>query len=1097
MVAFTVNSSVNFDDSSFATRVGDADTYTLGTNVRLTVDTDTRYCANSTPASGNLGATVYATSPGSELYFDGSKIRIIPFVSGAGNVPAIGTTITEGGASSYFLGVWPAFNVPPQTVGTAMSASGYIKVKNVTGSYSVGALTGITASASGADTVGWIEVIGSESRTIQVNRSGSWTARGEWFEHSSLVTTGLSGSTYQLPASLDNTYYAGVWVETAVSSSIYDLYPCMGTTSGSGVVATDELRGRVCWISSRGVVRLGYDGTYTNGYTPPAGRRIRVPNIVTINCTAAAPTVNAVPNATPGTRYETLTSTAGSISLDKINIAWDINSTAAYAVSITNTAILDYMLVQGAQTRVTLTNMGVGQSAALNLLPGLNYLPLGADLIDCVWTKTATAYAISINGVDDLTVIRGRAFLLTGKLGAYAYYYSKRATFTNTTHGGGYCLMNCCSDVTFTNTTYFDALNGMTIATGGTYAWQADLMCENVVVDGLSFGGLVGTQPYLGVFRASNSRNIYLRNLGSPTVPLDFGTPRKDDVGWTRVTTTATVTSVAHGMATGDIIAVMISSDVTVITLTVKSTGITVTGLDTFTFTCLDAGAASGTLSYSKVVTAILGYNVSSVAGCTNCCIQNCYVTNLRSLPISYVANSSWDGIFTNVQSDAWSFLTVVMSAKNQIVKGLKNISTITGTAGVFGVHWADAYIGELSINKVSQPWTRVTTICTVTSSNHNLLSADTISVLSSSDASAVVIGGQDGQKTVTVSDSSHFTFTCANAGSTSGTITYENISGRVTLYQHEPSVESSAYFSIDAGAPTFNGNGTVNLFTVGDQVTWECPWYIIGHTSFPNVLPLVTNVNRGFWYYWDFTYQIDRNDGTGWSAWKNLYVCRSNASMTIGQYTVTMDSTTGLAVGDYVQAHNAATYIGVNAKIVTIDSPTQITLNVANIANGTGIRLAFRQYPNETLDAERGFKLKIRILTAATNTTGLTGCSLLTTSTSASRRYQYPLDGDVTKSTIWAPSVGDVVTLTPSGSSSTYRANVIDSKFPVQDPISSSLSRYEYLVQYDDSPEIVPSPVPWHQMWTTVSGYLPIFSALPFISSSAGNPSSGSIVRR
>ena len=68
---------------------------------------------------------------------------------------------------------------------------------------------------------------------------------------------------------------------------------------------------------------------------------------------------------------------------------------------------------------------------------------------------------------------------------------------------------------------------------------------------------------------------------------------------WTRVTTTATVTRVAHGYVSGAVIRVSVSTSEGAIVLGNKT--ITVASADTFTFTCLNAGDASGTLSFDTV----------------------------------------------------------------------------------------------------------------------------------------------------------------------------------------------------------------------------------------------------------------------------------------------------------------------------------------------------------------------------------------------------------------------------------------------------------------------------------------------------------------
>ena len=68
---------------------------------------------------------------------------------------------------------------------------------------------------------------------------------------------------------------------------------------------------------------------------------------------------------------------------------------------------------------------------------------------------------------------------------------------------------------------------------------------------------------------------------------------------WTRSTTTATVTQAAHGMVTGDLFNVTVTSDATAITLGVKT--VTVVNASSFTFTCLNAGGASGTITANHI----------------------------------------------------------------------------------------------------------------------------------------------------------------------------------------------------------------------------------------------------------------------------------------------------------------------------------------------------------------------------------------------------------------------------------------------------------------------------------------------------------------
>jgi hypothetical protein len=116
----------------------------------LTIRTDTRWDANA-PAgmTGVLGATTVSATLGGGVLIDSRNVRWMPFDSGTGNVPAIGTNITQTGVtSSYLLGVYADYTSAPSSVGSAMPTTGYLKFREVDGAFEVGALTGIGASAT-------------------------------------------------------------------------------------------------------------------------------------------------------------------------------------------------------------------------------------------------------------------------------------------------------------------------------------------------------------------------------------------------------------------------------------------------------------------------------------------------------------------------------------------------------------------------------------------------------------------------------------------------------------------------------------------------------------------------------------------------------------------------------------------------------------------------------------------------------------------------------------------------------------------------------------------------------------------------------------
>ena len=72
------------------------DTYRINTGARLTIRTDSRIHANAPAASAGslMPDATFFDGIGGEIYIDSSAVREIAYTAGAGNCPAIGTTIS-------------------------------------------------------------------------------------------------------------------------------------------------------------------------------------------------------------------------------------------------------------------------------------------------------------------------------------------------------------------------------------------------------------------------------------------------------------------------------------------------------------------------------------------------------------------------------------------------------------------------------------------------------------------------------------------------------------------------------------------------------------------------------------------------------------------------------------------------------------------------------------------------------------------------------------------------------------------------------------------------------------------------------------------
>lgn len=529
MATFTITAT-----SAYENLTGSAgnDTYNINGGT-LTIKTDTRYCSNHTENTGNIGNVTISTTLGGNFIIDGTSVRLIPYNTGSGNVPAFGTTISQGGVSSTLCGVWSALNVSASTSGTAMPTSGYIKVIDKTGgNFAAGALTGIGATATGADVTGWIEVVGIEGTTLNVPRLGSCVISGDWYYASN--TTGSSASTYQLPASLANTFYPGVWIETSASSEQYEFYPNAGSINATA--CPSDVRGKICWISSQGLLRLGtHNGTNAGGFLPSSGLKIRVPNIITVNAVSTTMTANAVPNSTLGTRYDFTTTNAGVMVIDKANLAWYPSIAQPYSTTIKNTGIMDSLNISEHAAPLDIDNVGVGvTNAVINSPLVLASCFAGGEVKNSKFARYSLAgsgnYVNSISNINGVTFKNNWITTLTNKAnattGTWTSTNASNCKFYDNTHVGGRFLHATSVNCHVSGTKYADIFNGSIPTTYTHYMNEFTIKSNNCITEfeTLLLPSSANAHPYGGIMLANASDYITIRNIGTSASPLVYGT---------------------------------------------------------------------------------------------------------------------------------------------------------------------------------------------------------------------------------------------------------------------------------------------------------------------------------------------------------------------------------------------------------------------------------------------------------------------------------------------------------------------------------------------------------------------------------------------
>jgi len=518
-----------FLDDGTARTAGEA--WTLNGGV-LTIRTDTRWHANA-PASmtGSIGSTATSATLGGGILIDGRNVREVQFNSGSGNVPAIGTSVTQGGVSGYLLGVYASLTSAPTAVGAAMPTTGFIKFREVTGgSFSAGALGGIGASATGADTTSWIEVVQRQTAANTVPRLGFFRTRGSWY-YLPQVTSGAANDIIQTPTNGGGagTHVPAVWIETGVGTNVYEQYPALFVEFNSTNLGTDARSKFVQSIGS-GQVRIGFDGTNNAGFVPPAGCRIRIPNVIGRQSIAGSDATNQAPSATLSTRPDFSTSSAGVIDFEYFMNDWYYSFSSPNNIIIKNGSTFDALLTSNEAAPCVIDDFCVGAYNGTSIT-----LTLSSNSLGGVISNSKFYRAIPASNGHCCTITACRSYTINNcQFGMIGYVRSTgrsmlmsqcyNITASNITQMNAYMIWSTCFDSRITNIDHCDAIKGNTTATTGIYVIQVTVSSNNILVDGVTFGlgGLITDycNPYLSPFYAINSSNIIFRNAGTRSNPL-------------------------------------------------------------------------------------------------------------------------------------------------------------------------------------------------------------------------------------------------------------------------------------------------------------------------------------------------------------------------------------------------------------------------------------------------------------------------------------------------------------------------------------------------------------------------------------------------
>jgi hypothetical protein len=541
LATFTITADQNWD--TLAGKAG-GDTYNINGGT-LRIDTDTRWCANSSTTTGTIGPMTISSTLGGTVLIDGTKVRYFSYNAGTGNVPAAGTTISQGGVSATFLSVTTAINVVPTAYGAAMPATGLIKVKNVTGgSFAAGALSGISATSTSVDYPGWIEVAADEvaANVFTIPRLGKWQITGDWFELG--TTTGARGQVITTPNGTAGAGYRtpGIYIETSAGSNTYEFWPAVSTANGFAIAnigANDK--SKFVQDVTAGQVRIGSDGTTNMGDLPPSGCKIRMPNVILTGNTTAARNTSVIPNSTIATRYETVTTSAAVIDIDRAYIHWYMNVSQAYSVKLHHTAVFDGPhIMSEIAAPLDWNNFHAVPANALDAQAVTVTSCFGGGTVtDCKWGRAGTIAAsdhpASLNDCIGQTLTRhhGIAFSLrtNATFPRMNYIRCKNLVLEDCRNIGVATGLTTCVDVTINDLKHCDNPAAATTTSNPMYAIIMDTKCIGVTVDGLGFySATINQHPYSGLVSIGNSSNIKIRNIGTAGSRFQMGTANASGV---------------------------------------------------------------------------------------------------------------------------------------------------------------------------------------------------------------------------------------------------------------------------------------------------------------------------------------------------------------------------------------------------------------------------------------------------------------------------------------------------------------------------------------------------------------------------------------
>lgn len=540
MAAQTLTAASNYDGPTLMLGLNNGETVTVNGGA-LTIDGDVRWGQNAA-VHGNI--TVSATLGGSVL-FEGRNVWELPFTAASGNVPALaalgsnGVTGGTSGATGELFRVWGA-GLEPLAAGGAIPASGWVKLRSKTGTFSAGEVVtlpgGATITISGPGKRSWIHVVGNETGVINIPRLGDVKWRGEWFELG--TTNGADDQTFQFPVA---DACPAIWIEKYPGS--YALLGEFGLEcwlsggwrwgTATAFIAQD-VRGKYFGQNlTTGVITIAQRAVNACGFKPATGLRVFCPNLI-LSSSSSTSGWAANTSPSPSNRYELATSLGGSVDMQGCSAAWFLDLVSPVSVALVRTATFEMANVRNTPNRINLADFAVGLSENTTAYNPMTltacYSGLTMTRVRMVRSVQNSTYAIwndvgELDGSDVQFESFGAAAAAGRTLATSLITRRVKGAISGLSLVGVSLNAEGSNKLKILDLKYADA----TIGTTGTAAQQAAVTASvgssEVIVDGFSnFGGLPNVQPYDTIMMTTGGAvGCGVQNVGSPSAPYDCG----------------------------------------------------------------------------------------------------------------------------------------------------------------------------------------------------------------------------------------------------------------------------------------------------------------------------------------------------------------------------------------------------------------------------------------------------------------------------------------------------------------------------------------------------------------------------------------------